>query len=99
MIGANTLGGFAPWTALSPGGHRACPLPSPLVALKVSVFIPDRTILSGPRGGFMATTDILTGPTFLGSTTKTRVFKNFIDGEWVESSTGETFEDRNPADT
>src|ERR1700733_6678267 len=29
----------------------------------------------------------------------TRVFKNFIDGEWVESSTGETFEDRNPADT
>ena len=28
-----------------------------------------------------------------------KVFKNFIDGEWVESSTGETFEDRNPADT
>jgi aldehyde dehydrogenase (NAD+) len=44
-------------------------------------------------------TDVLTGPTILGSTTKTRVFKNFIDGEWVESSTGETFEDRNPADT
>jgi alpha-ketoglutaric semialdehyde dehydrogenase len=30
---------------------------------------------------------------------QTRVFKNFIDGEWVEASTGETFENRNPADT
>src|SRR5438270_4809392 len=30
---------------------------------------------------------------------KTKVFKNFIDGEWVEASTGETFENRNPADT
>ena len=29
----------------------------------------------------------------------TKVLKNFIDGEWVESSTGETFENRNPADT
>src|SRR5438874_3480196 len=44
-------------------------------------------------------TDILTGPTILGSTTRTKVFKNFIDGEWVESTTGETFEDRNPADS
>src|SRR5438132_1868120 len=44
-------------------------------------------------------TDILTGPTILGSTTRTKIFKNFIDGEWVESSTGETFENRNPADT
>ena len=25
--------------------------------------------------------------------------KNFIDGEWVDASTGQTFEDRNPADT
>ena len=33
------------------------------------------------------------------SHTQTKVFKNFIDGEWVESSTGETFENRNPADT
>ena len=33
------------------------------------------------------------------SSTQTRVFKNFIDGEWVESSTGQTFENRNPADT
>src|SRR5574340_1131428 len=44
-------------------------------------------------------TDILTGPTTMGATTKTRVFKNFIDGEWVESVTGQTFENRNPADT
>jgi len=43
-------------------------------------------------------TDILTGPTILGSTSRTKIFKNFIDGEWVESSTGETFENRNPAD-
>ncbi len=44
-------------------------------------------------------TDIMTGPTILGGTTKTKIFKNFIDGEWVDSTTGETFEDRNPADT
>src|SRR5438552_11876701 len=44
-------------------------------------------------------TETMTGPTILGSTTKTKVFKNFIDGEWVESSTGETFENCNPADT
>jgi alpha-ketoglutaric semialdehyde dehydrogenase len=43
-------------------------------------------------------TDTLSAP-MLGATTKTRVFKNFIDGEWVESRTGETFENRNPADT
>ena len=28
-----------------------------------------------------------------------RIYKNFIAGEWVEASTGETFEDINPADT
>jgi len=44
-------------------------------------------------------TDIMTGPSIQGATTKTRVMKNFIDGEWVDSLTGETFEDRNPADT
>src|SRR6266446_4459288 len=44
-------------------------------------------------------TDILTGPTLLGTATRTRTSKNFIDGEWVEASTGDTFEDRNPADT
>jgi aldehyde dehydrogenase (NAD+) len=27
------------------------------------------------------------------------VFKNYINGKWVESKTGETFENRNPADT
>jgi acyl-CoA reductase-like NAD-dependent aldehyde dehydrogenase len=43
-------------------------------------------------------TDTLTGPAILGGTTRTRVFKNFIDGEWVESQGGQTFEDRNPAD-
>jgi hypothetical protein len=44
-------------------------------------------------------TDTLTKPVIDGGTTKTRVFKNFIDGEWVESASGQTFEDRNPADT
>ena len=44
-------------------------------------------------------TDVLTGPTILGTATRTRVYKNFIDGEWVESASGQTFEDRNPADT
>src|SRR5713226_2232060 len=44
-------------------------------------------------------TDTLASPAMIGSTTKTKVYKNFIDGEWVESSTGETFENRNPADT
>ena len=43
-------------------------------------------------------TETLASPATL-SDTQTRVFKNFIDGEWVESSTGETFEDRNPANT
>jgi acyl-CoA reductase-like NAD-dependent aldehyde dehydrogenase len=44
-------------------------------------------------------TDVLTAPTIVGTATRTKVYKNFIDGEWVEASTGETFEDRNPADT
>jgi len=43
-------------------------------------------------------TDTLATPATL-STSQTRVFRNFIDGEWVEASTGETFENRNPADT
>ena len=42
-------------------------------------------------------TDTFTAPATL-SDSQTRVFKNFIDGEWVESSTGDTFENRNPAD-
>src|SRR5499427_9820132 len=44
-------------------------------------------------------TDVLTGPTIQGTATRTKVYKNFIDGEWVEASTGDTFENRNPADT
>jgi alpha-ketoglutaric semialdehyde dehydrogenase len=43
-------------------------------------------------------TDVLTGPTILGTATRPKVYKNFIDGESVEASTGETFENRNPAD-
>ncbi len=43
-------------------------------------------------------TDTFTAPASL-SDSQTRVFKNFINGEWVESTTGETFENRNPADT
>src|SRR3989475_10647880 len=44
-------------------------------------------------------TDTITGPAILGGTTRTRVFKNFIDGEWVESHGGGRVEARNPADT
>src|ERR1700680_1772367 len=43
-------------------------------------------------------TDTLASPATL-SNTQTKVYKNFIDGEWVEASTGQTFENRNPADT
>ncbi len=44
-------------------------------------------------------TDTLTSPAILSGQHSTKVYKNFIDGEWVESSTGQTFENRNPADT
>jgi alpha-ketoglutaric semialdehyde dehydrogenase len=44
-------------------------------------------------------TDVLTSPTIMGTATRPKVHKNFIDGEWVEASTGEVFENRNPADT
>ena len=44
-------------------------------------------------------TDVLTAPTIMGTGTRIKVYKNFIDGEWVEASTGQTFENRNPADT
>jgi acyl-CoA reductase-like NAD-dependent aldehyde dehydrogenase len=43
--------------------------------------------------------DALIKPTISGSTAEPKVFKNFIGGEWVESSSGETFENRNPADS
>ncbi|HXY47978.1 MAG TPA: aldehyde dehydrogenase family protein [Terriglobales bacterium] len=42
-------------------------------------------------------TDTLTGASIL-SSGKSKVYKNYIDGEWVESTTGESFENRNPAD-
>jgi alpha-ketoglutaric semialdehyde dehydrogenase len=44
-------------------------------------------------------TDTLTDPVIVGASTRPKVYKNFIDGEWVEASTGETFENRNPADS
>src|SRR6476659_3128274 len=44
-------------------------------------------------------TDTLTKPIIEGTAARPNVYKNSIDGEWVESSTGETFENRNPADT
>ncbi len=44
-------------------------------------------------------THTLATPPVIGSSNPTKVYLNFIDGEWVESSTGETFENRNPADT
>src|SRR5438477_12774909 len=44
-------------------------------------------------------TDTLTAPIIMGTASRPKIYKNFIDGEWVEASTGETFENRNPADT
>src|SRR2546427_7054263 len=44
-------------------------------------------------------TDTITSPIIAGSATRPNVYKNFIDGEWVEAATGETFENRSPADT
>ncbi len=42
--------------------------------------------------------DTLTAPVIAGTASRPKIYKNFIDGEWVESATGETFENRNPAD-
>jgi len=42
-------------------------------------------------------TDTLTRSVLEGDASRPNVYRNFIDGEWVESSTGETFENRNPA--
>jgi alpha-ketoglutaric semialdehyde dehydrogenase len=44
-------------------------------------------------------TDTLTRSVIDGDASRPNVHRNFIDGEWVEASTGETFENRNPADT
>ena len=43
--------------------------------------------------------DTLTSPVLAGTSTRPNVYHNFIDGEWVEASTGQTFENCNPADT
>src|SRR5437773_1472816 len=44
-------------------------------------------------------TETLTRSTIEGAASRPNIYRKFIDGEWVESSTGETFENRNPADT
>ncbi|HJT70256.1 MAG TPA: aldehyde dehydrogenase family protein [Terriglobales bacterium] len=44
-------------------------------------------------------TETLTRSVLEGDASRPNIYRNFIDGEWVESSTGETFENRNPADT
>src|SRR5438876_11024697 len=44
-------------------------------------------------------TDTLTAPVIMGTASRPKIYRNFIDGEWVEASTGETFENRNPAAT
>src|SRR5437016_13762203 len=44
-------------------------------------------------------TDTLTAPVIMGTASRPKIYRNFIDGEWIEASTGETFEARNPADT
>jgi alpha-ketoglutaric semialdehyde dehydrogenase len=44
-------------------------------------------------------TDTLTTPIITAGNKRTKIYKNFIDGEWVESASGQTFEDLNPADT
>jgi alpha-ketoglutaric semialdehyde dehydrogenase len=44
-------------------------------------------------------TDTLTKSVIEGDASRPNVYRNFIDGEWVESASSETFENRNPADT
>src|SRR5256714_8521904 len=44
-------------------------------------------------------TDTLTAPVIMGTASRPKIYRNFIDGEWVEASIGETFENRDPADT
>src|SRR5205807_3063621 len=47
-----------------------------------------QTGASVPHGGIMSTPGLR----------ETRGYKNYIDGQWIASSTGKTFENRNPAD-
>ena len=42
--------------------------------------------------------ETLTSPVIAGTASRPNIYHNFIDGEWVESSTRQTFENRNPAD-
>src|SRR5206468_1558671 len=44
-------------------------------------------------------TDTLTAPVIMGTASRPKIYRNCIDGQWVEASTGETFENRDPADT
>ena len=44
-------------------------------------------------------TDTIRATEETGRAGRAKVYKNFIDGEWVEPSTGEYFENLNPADT
>jgi aldehyde dehydrogenase (NAD+) len=43
-------------------------------------------------------TDTLTRSVLEGDASRPNIYRNFIDGEWVESASGESFENRNPAD-
>ncbi|MBU1919710.1 aldehyde dehydrogenase family protein, partial [bacterium] len=47
------------------------------------------------------TTEARINPSMNGKTKETRVktYQNFIAGKWCDSESGETFENRNPADT
>src|SRR3954452_8105099 len=44
-------------------------------------------------------TETLTKSVIDGDVFRPNIYRNFIDGEWIESASGETFENRNPADT
>src|SRR5712672_486559 len=44
-------------------------------------------------------TNTLTRPTMAGNSSQIKVYKNLIDGEWVDSASGATFENVNPART
>ena len=44
-------------------------------------------------------TDTIPRASILGTASQAKSYKNLINGEWVESSSGETFENLNPADS
>src|SRR5713226_4003290 len=44
-------------------------------------------------------TDTVSAPAIVTGQTRAKVYKNFIDGEWIDSASGQTSENRNPADT